>query len=73
MSMSDIELYLMMIFSSLCHTMQTVIDREAAYTVKNTKTVKYPIILIITRVRRNTEILAVIHGKKMPARYLRSV
>lgn len=42
--------------------MQTVIDREAAYTVKNTKTEKFPIILIITRVRRNTEILAVIHG-----------
>ena len=42
--------------------MQTVIDREAAYTVKNTKYEKYPIILIITRVRRNTEILAVIHG-----------
>lgn len=49
-------------FSSLMHTIQTVLGREVAHTVRGTKTEKYPLILIINRVRRNTELLRVIHG-----------
>ncbi|KAK7591071.1 hypothetical protein V9T40_002684 [Parthenolecanium corni] len=46
----------------LMHTIQTVLGREVAFTVRSTKTEKYPLILIINRVRRNTELLRVIHG-----------
>ncbi|XKL63719.1 hypothetical protein PGB90_006083 [Kerria lacca] len=46
----------------LIHTIQTVLGREVVYTVKTIKIEKYPVILIINRVRRNTELLRVIHG-----------
>ncbi|XP_065225467.1 FAS-associated factor 1 isoform X2 [Planococcus citri] len=46
----------------LLHALYNVLGSVAAHSVRSMKTEKYPIILIITRVRRNTEILSVIHG-----------